>query len=684
MHCAAGEHPNAGRTACERCPAGQISMARQTECHACSRGTVNNTEQAECNLCPPGTEAEGAMENASWIGSGFCRDCTPGLYSTHATQCDSCPQGHVPSPQQSFCVQCVAGEQPNNVPSPGGGVISNACERCPVAEVSGTSRASCEACPVGRVPNGEQSECVMCPPGCEAAAAGTARCASCGAGNYSTLFGSCHTCPAGHVPHVCGADLPSCVATNQTEETCEPAGSCDRCEAGRAPNSERTRCDSCSDGHVAKSGDDTCRTCPPGEVSELVGSDGSECGLCPEGQAPDPATGWRCERCSPGRTARPGEQVCSLCPSGHHSKTHGSNCEMCSGGSEPNLQQTSCVCRADYFNASLYPHLYPLAEAAGCVPCDSRTLGEIAETVLCPGGLYQTGGEARLFATPGYWLGDTALKDDETEIELQPGSPTKDETVVLYNNVLGFPFERTGSPPRIAGFVYLCKKCPGFTLTSRPAERPDVSSMNQSFEIDGACDSAAVDWQCIDGGVCPEWSGGVLCSTCDSSSLGLHMQKLPDQRCVLCEGSSYLYVAALLIGHAVFALFLDFKSRQIHVHEDGAALGILTFFLQSLALFADKEGDNAMYGIARLANLEIVTAGETEAGAPECRLDIGPFGSWYISVLWTPLYLFICSLVVFFIQERRVSHRGHIDLVRDTQSASESADNSADEGGGTC
>jgi len=162
------------------------------------------------------------------------------------------------------------------------------------------------------------------------------------------------------------------------------------------------------------------------------------------------------------------------------------------------------------------------------------------------------------------------------------------------------------------------------------------------------------------------------------------MQKLPDQRCAVCEGSNYLYVAALLIGHAVFALFLDFKSRQIHVHEDGAALGILTFFLQSLALFADKEGDNALYGLARLSNLEIVTAGETEAGTPECRLDIGPFGSWYISVIWTPLYLFICSLLVFFIQERRVSHLGHIGLVRETETqAAGIGDIPTHEGGGT-
>jgi len=112
--CTAGEQPNAARTACERCPAGQVSMTTQFECHACHRGTVNNTEQAECNLCPPGTEAEGVVENASWLGTGFCRDCNPGLYSTHATQCESCPSGHVPSPQQSFCVQCVAGEQVSN------------------------------------------------------------------------------------------------------------------------------------------------------------------------------------------------------------------------------------------------------------------------------------------------------------------------------------------------------------------------------------------------------------------------------------------------------------------------------------------------------------------------------------------------------------------------------------------
>jgi len=42
--------------------------------------------------------------------------------------------------------------------------------------------------------------------------------------------------------------------------------------------------------------------------------------------------------------------------------------------------------------------------------------------VLCPGGLYQIGGDARLFATPGYWLGDSALIDGETEVSAR-GNP---------------------------------------------------------------------------------------------------------------------------------------------------------------------------------------------------------------------------------------------------------------------
>ena len=60
----------------------------------------------------------------------------------------------------------------------------------------------------------------------------------------------------------------------------------------------------------------------------------------------------------------------------------------------------------------------------------------------------------------------------------------------LYNDLLGFSYERFADPPKIAAFVYLCNNCPGFTLTSRPSERPDVSAMNlSSLEVVARCES---------------------------------------------------------------------------------------------------------------------------------------------------------------------------------------------------
>ena len=628
--CVAGEHANAMRSACESCPPGHVSGTTQAECHACAAGQITNREQSECELCPPGKEAAAVAESAT--GSDECRNCTAGRYSTHDSMCQLCPIGHVPAVHADYCTRCVAGEQPN----PNG----TACVRCAPGSVSATTQAGCASCPAGKIPNQEQAECVSCPPGCEAS--GGTGCRPCVPGSYSTLLGSCHTCQAGHVPHVCeaGPSTPSCTAPNSSmqQSMCEPAGSCDRCDAGKAPNAAGTRCEACPLGTVALSGAHHCQACPAGKISSpLQGS----CETCPRGLAPHLTEVWRCEACVPGRTANPGDSACTTCPSGHHSTTHGSDCAACLGRTEPNLEQTGCVCKADHFNASLYEDMYP-AVSPGCVPCDARTLGEITERVVCPGGLYQPGGEARLYAFPGFWIGDWKIRDDRDITEL--ATDDRKETEDLHTE-LGFD---VAAVARISAFVYYCSSpviCPGFTLSGRQQHRPDIRAMNMSkvgtnmnlTVMTALCEAqdGQIMGQCIRGAVCAENQEGVLCGTCRSLQ-GVQMRKLFNQRCAVCTGSNTLYVLTLVFGWAGFALFLDFKARQIHVHEDGAALGILTFFFQSLALFADRKGDNAIYGLARLLNMDFLSAGETDDGTPECLLDIGTVGAWFINAMVRP------------------------------------------------
>lgn len=120
------------------------------------------------------------------------------------------------------------------------------------------------------------------------------------------------------------------------------------------------------------------------------------------------------------------------------------------------------------------------------------------------------------------------------------------------------------------------------------------------------------------------------------------------------------------------------------MHEDGAALGILTFFFQSLALFADRKGDNAIYGLARLINMDLISAVETEEGTPQCLLDIGPTGAWLMSAVWVPMYICFCSAVVLKLQEasyaRRIANGGDVAL-QDVEDATRDANNDAEDGG---
>jgi hypothetical protein len=122
------------------------------------------------------------------------------------------------------------------------------------------------------------------------------------------------------------------------------------------------------------------------------------------------------------------------------------------------------------------------------------------------------------------------------------------------------------------------------------------------------------------------------------------------------------------------------------VHEDGAALGILTFFFQSLALFADRKGDNAIYGLAKLINMDLINAAETDGGTPQCLLDIGPTGGWLMSSVWVPVYICFCSAVVLKLQEVFYTRRIAVDTARAAEQDVEDATrdvNDTEDGGKT-
>ena len=90
-----------------------------------------------------------------------------------------------------------------------------------------------------------------------------------------------------------------------------------------------------------------------------------------------------------------------------------------------------------------------------------------------------------------------------------------------------------------------------------------------------------------------------------------------------------------------FAIFLDFKARDIKMQENGAAMGILIFFFQSLTLFGAFSAHSLIGAVGEMFNLEIATSAAEESAGDEkqCSLKLDPRESFFLTCLFLPVFL---------------------------------------------
>ena len=214
--CADGSEPNAIHTACNECPSG--TAGRNGVCERCSVGQQPSTDRSECLNCNDPNEFDQTAHGWASAAGEACEPCDAGRApDANHDNCMICPPGKFSSDGVS-CLFCPPGEEPSTIAF---GVGATHCVEC----INGTHRhntdddgsgvmQSCDTCQPGQQPNSEQHACEECP-----------------AGRFSTDGGMCIRCNAGSAPNVEKTDCESGVGTYSAQ-----GESCETCAAGSQPN----------------------------------------------------------------------------------------------------------------------------------------------------------------------------------------------------------------------------------------------------------------------------------------------------------------------------------------------------------------------------------------------------------------------------------------------------------------
>eukprot|EP01047_Picozoa_sp_COSAG01_P016494 COSAG01_NODE_846_length_13141_cov_4.222205_5_plen_2539_part_01 len=288
--CPAGTGPSADQTACPVCPPGNYStFGICLDCPAPNVVTSGSTACTPPFSCRPGTfcnNSKGCGDQST--SSNDCIQCATGTVRTDSKTCTPCQgDGKVANKKQIACESCGAGFEPSSdramCVACTGNNFSNFgihCNVCRAPQVVNPRRTSCTSCPAGKGPNSNHTDCNMCPP------------------NYYSTFGLCQMC---RLPNMVGADQTSCtppfscpagtscILGNKTGETrahlvgkwdgsaCVAVKQCTKCLVGRVSSGSRP-CTACKDnGKVADKLQLSCESCNAGWQPN---SDRSACAQC--------------------------------------------------------------------------------------------------------------------------------------------------------------------------------------------------------------------------------------------------------------------------------------------------------------------------------------------------------------------------------------------------------------------
>jgi hypothetical protein len=331
----------------------------------------------------------------------------------------------------------------------------------------------------------------------------------------------------------------------------------------------------------AYSGSLWCEECPP----TLFSDDGIQCGACPAGKEPDNER-KACVNCAPGKFSDGGKtrSKCSRCPHKAVALPDSTGCQQCIPGLEtPSERGTECVCLPGTWAG--YSSHNP------CTLCSNmdKQRNVVVQfegpsaNAYCPGGPRELAG---IFPRPGYWF-PAPLKESQSDAR----------AIAVYS------CQPPGSCTGLTGNLALA--CRG--------GRPD------------SC--------------CHKNHRGVLCAHCANSATQI---KNAQGICIECPKSTpraliqrFLYLLGLVA-------LLQWKAGQIDVDIQGARLGILTFFFQTLSLLSEQDGSKfgTLFGFASLFNINQKSEGQ------QCSLRFDYLQNFYLNVLWIPLILLMLAVAM--------------------------------------
>ncbi|KAJ8604097.1 hypothetical protein CTAYLR_001751 [Chrysophaeum taylorii] len=495
--CAAGEYASsAGLASCALCPAGTYNDGASTEaahdsaddCVVCSAGTyAGSAGSTTCDDCPEGRYLDDdGVSAAAHASLSSCMVCAQGTFTHIAgtANCISCPAGSALSDDATNetahdsaddCSTCEAGEYAAAVGSgacslcPAGRFLSDVgtstslhdeladCNICSAGTYAATVGSSiCADCPAGTYLSDaatsatwhdSPSWCLACPSG-SYSAAGSANCASCGAGTFAsgTSNTACLICAAGSYADASGAatciscpsgrslsddavnvsrhdDFSDCKDCAVDTFCAAPGGcaSCDACPADEFAEAGSLACYSCGEagsgcaacaaGTYLSSGGE-CHSCPECTYSDAIGA--TECSSCETGKYNSMTGQSSCVPASPGYYASDtsldtdgtgvseGGCFAVACPAGRYTnaETGYVACEEVAGGAFASDSSTDDdgvgVSTAAVAEASCPAGKSSTAGQYKCTDCPSgrySATGKESPCHLCPAGVYGEGAD---------------------------------------------------------------------------------------------------------------------------------------------------------------------------------------------------------------------------------------------------------------------------------------------------
>jgi hypothetical protein len=227
------------------------------------------------NTCAPCSVSSSIVFNYACLPCGYGSESSITTVSQSAW-CAACPPLYVRGPNDTVCIQCGEGAQPNSsltscssclpfqyrsntmasCTACGPGSQSYAggasCTSCTLPLYRSSTMASCSACPSGSLPNPNQTACLACPLPQYCSASSPLLFSDC----------TCVLCPIG--TQVSGFGCASCTAPNIR---LSPSETCYACPEGTEPNASFTACLPCTGNFVRTNPSPMCFACPTRTVA---------------------------------------------------------------------------------------------------------------------------------------------------------------------------------------------------------------------------------------------------------------------------------------------------------------------------------------------------------------------------------------------------------------------------------